>query len=76
MVNRDYIEKTFVLTGKVDPITGATGFLCSEIALGFHRVACALALLFSVGNVIYMIAVISGFYRIITCDIKIEYGYT
>lgn len=40
-----YIDNLFNLSGKVAVITGAAGFLCSEMALGFHRAGCSIALL-------------------------------
>ena len=40
-----YIDKLFNLYGKVIVITGSAGFLCSEMALGFHRAGCSVALL-------------------------------
>ena len=41
----NYIDKYFNLTNKVVVITGGAGFLCSEMALGFHRAGCAIAVL-------------------------------
>ena len=40
-----YIDNLFNLSGKVAVITGSAGFLCSEMALGFHRVGCTVVLL-------------------------------
>jgi NAD(P)-dependent dehydrogenase (short-subunit alcohol dehydrogenase family) len=40
-----YIDKLFNLSGKVAAITGGAGFLCSEMALGFHRADCSVVLL-------------------------------
>jgi len=40
-----YIDNLFNLSGKVTVITGSAGFLCSEMALGFHRAGCNVVLL-------------------------------
>ena len=40
-----YIDKYFNLKNKVVAITGGAGFLCSEMALGFHRTGCFVAVL-------------------------------
>ena len=40
-----YIEETFGLKGKVAAITGAAGYLCSEMARGLHRSGCLIAVL-------------------------------
>ena len=40
-----YIDILFNLTGRKVVITGSAGFLCSEMALGFHRVGCSVILL-------------------------------
>lgn len=41
----DYLNNLFNLEGKVVVITGAGGYLCSEMARGFARAGCAVALL-------------------------------
>lgn len=41
----DFINKLFNLKNKVVVITGGAGFLCSTMALGFHRTGCAIAIL-------------------------------
>lgn len=40
-----FIDTLFKLTNKVVAITGGAGFLCSKMALGFHRASCSVALL-------------------------------
>lgn len=40
-----FISKLFDLKGKTVVITGAAGFLCSEMALAFHAVGCSVILL-------------------------------
>jgi len=40
-----YIDKLFNLSGKIVAITGSAGFLCSEMALGFHRSGCTVVLM-------------------------------
>ena len=40
-----YIDNLFNLSGKVVAITGSAGFLCSEMAIGFHRAGCSVALM-------------------------------
>lgn len=41
----DYLEEAFNLKNKVVAITGGAGYLCGEMALGFHHVGCAVAVL-------------------------------
>ncbi|SVE11361.1 uncharacterized protein METZ01_LOCUS464215, partial [marine metagenome] len=41
----NYIDHLFNLSNKVVAITGAEGFLCSEMSRGFHREGCALAIM-------------------------------
>ena len=41
----NYIDKLFNLSNKVVAITGGAGFLCSEMAFGFHYAGCQIALL-------------------------------
>ena len=41
----NYIDKFFNLSNKVVAITGGAGFLCSEMALGFHYAGCHITLL-------------------------------
>lgn len=41
----DYIDELFNLTGNVVAITGSAGFLCGEMALGFHRAGCTVAVM-------------------------------
>jgi NAD(P)-dependent dehydrogenase (short-subunit alcohol dehydrogenase family) len=41
----NYIDKYFNLANKVVAITGGAGFLCSEMALGFHHAGCAVCVL-------------------------------
>jgi NAD(P)-dependent dehydrogenase (short-subunit alcohol dehydrogenase family) len=41
----NYIDKYFNLSNKVVAITGGAGFLCSEMALGFHHAGCQIAVL-------------------------------
>jgi NAD(P)-dependent dehydrogenase (short-subunit alcohol dehydrogenase family) len=40
-----FFEQLFNLTGKITAITGSAGFLCSEMALGFHRAGCSVVLM-------------------------------
>jgi len=40
-----YIEKIYNLNNKVVVITGGAGYLCSEMAIGFHRAGCSVAIL-------------------------------
>ena len=41
----NYIDNYFNLSDKVVAITGGAGFLCSEMALGFHHAGCAVSVL-------------------------------
>jgi len=41
----NFINKLFNLENKVVVVTGGAGFLCSSMALGFHRAGCVLAIL-------------------------------
>lgn len=41
----NYLENLFNLSGRVVAVTGAAGFLCSEMALGFQRAGCKVAVL-------------------------------
>jgi len=41
----NYIDKIFNLSNKVIIITGGAGFLCGEMALGFHHAGCKIAIL-------------------------------
>jgi len=41
----NYLEKIFSLSGRVAVVTGAAGFLCSEMTLAFHRSGCSVAIL-------------------------------
>ena len=44
--NREtFIGLLFNLIGKVFVLTGGAGFLCSELAMGFHRAGCMVAIL-------------------------------
>ena len=40
-----YIDKLFNLSDKIVAISGSAGFLCSEMAKGFHRAGCTVVLL-------------------------------
>jgi len=40
-----YIEKSFCLNEKVVAISGSAGFLCGEMAMGFHRAGCTVVAL-------------------------------
>tara|TARA_B100000787_G_scaffold170310_1_gene166201 strand:+ start:10713 stop:11489 length:777 start_codon:yes stop_codon:yes gene_type:complete len=41
----NFIDNMFNLENKVVVITGGAGFLCSTMALGFHRAGCSIAIL-------------------------------
>ena len=40
-----FIDTLFKLTDKIVVITGNAGYLCSEMAQGFHRAGCAVVIL-------------------------------
>lgn len=41
----NYLSKLFNLNGKVAVLTGASGYLCGEMAYAFHKAGCSIALL-------------------------------
>lgn len=45
LIMNNYLNQLFNLEGKVVAITGAGGYLCSEMARGFVRAGCAVAVL-------------------------------